>query len=219
MTRFAVIGHPVGHTLSPAMHAANFRAIGFDGDYGAFDVAPGELLDALRRFAGEGYLGINCTIPHKETVLPLMTRLDDSAIRCAAVNTVKFEPDGTTVGYNTDCDGFRLSLEEAGFSFTGRRIVMLGAGGAARAVAVACLNAGSSALAIANRTRQKAESLAATVAGIGAAAVSALGGVDDSETRKAMREADLIVNATSVGLKTDDSSAVPPEVSRPNMEA
>ena len=76
MARFAVIGHPIGHTLSPILHTANFCAIGFDGTYGACDVAPDELAAALRRFVAEGYLGINCTIPHKEAVLPLMTRLD-----------------------------------------------------------------------------------------------------------------------------------------------
>lgn len=212
VTRFAVIGHPVGHTLSPAMHAANFRAIGFDGDYGAFDITPTELSDALRRFAAEGYRGINCTIPHKEAVLPLMTRLDASAVRCAAVNTVKFEPDGTTIGYNTDCDGFRLSLEDAGFSFAGRSVVMLGAGGAARAVAVACLDAGCSSLVVANRTYAKAETLVAALSEIGGGNVRALGGTDTPETRQALREADLIVNATSIGLSADDPSAVPLDV-------
>ena len=196
------------------MHTASFRAIGYDGVYEAFDVSPEELPAAMRRFAAEGYLGVNCTIPHKEAVLPLVSRLDASAVRCAAVNTVKFAPDGTTTGYNTDCDGFRLSLEESGFSFTGRRVVLLGAGGAARAVAVACLGAGCAALAVANRTRPKAEALAEAVAGIGTASVSALGGADDPETRKAMRDADLIVNATSIGLNPRDPSAVPPEALR-----
>ena len=217
MTRFAVIGHPVGHTLSPAMHAANFRAIGFEGDYGAFDVAPGELPDTLRRFAREGYRGINCTIPHKEATLPLMTRLDTSALRCAAVNTVKFEPDGTTVGYNTDCDGFRLSLEDARFSFAGRKAVLLGAGGAARAVAVACLDAGCASLAIANRTRAKAEKLADALADVADGRISVFGGTETLETMQALREADLIVNATSVGLSPEDPSAVPPEAFRPSQ--
>ena len=185
------------------MHASNFRAIGFDGDYGAFDVAPDELPDALRRFAREGYRGINCTIPHKEATLPLMTRLDASAIRCAAVNTVKFEPDGTTVGYNTDCDGFRLSLEDAWFSFAGRKAVLLGAGGAARAVAI--------------RTRAKAEKLADALADVAGGRISAFGGSETPETMQVLREADLIVNATSIGLKPEDPSAVPPEVFRPGQ--
>ncbi len=198
------------------MHASNFRAIRFDGDYGAFDVTPDELPDALRRFSKEGYRGINCTIPHKEATLPLMTRLDASAIRCAAVNTVKFESDGTTVGYNTDCDGFRLSLEDAGFSFAGRKAVLLGAGGAARAVAVACLDAGCVSLVVANRTRAKAEKLAVALADIFGGRISAFGGSETPETMQALREADLIVNATSIGLKPEDPSAVPPEVFRPD---
>ena len=214
MARFAVIGHPVGHTLSPILHTANFRALGFDGTYGACDVAPDELADALRRFVAEGYLGINCTIPHKEAVLPLMTRLDASAVRCAAVNTVKIETDGSMVGYNTDCTGFSLSLEEQGVSCAGRHIVLLGAGGAARAVAVACLDGGCASLAIANRTRAKAEALAAALADLANGRVSALGGAETPETRQALRDADLIVNATAVGLKADDPSAVPAEVLR-----
>lgn len=199
------------------MHAANFRAIGFDGDYGAFDVAPDELSAAMLRFAREGYRGINCTIPHKEATLPLMTRLDTSALRCAAVNTVKFEPDGTTVGYNTDCDGFRLSLEDAGFPFVGRKAVLLGAGGAARAVAVACLDAGCASLAIANRTRAKAEKLADALADIADGRISAFGGTETPEAMQALREADLIVHATSIGLRPEDPSAVPPEVFRPGQ--
>ena len=214
MARFAVIGHPIGHTLSPTLHTANFRAIGFDGTYGACDVAPDELADALRRFVAEGYLGINCTIPHKEAVLPLMTRLDASAVRCAAVNTVKIETDGSMVGYNTDCTGFSLSLEEKDVSCAGRHIVLLGAGGAARAVAVACLDGGCTSQAIANRTRAKAEALAAALADLAHGRVSALGGAETPETRQALRDADLIVNATAVGLKADDPSAAPAEVLR-----
>ncbi len=194
------------------MHLASFRAIGFDGAYFAFDVAPDDLAAALRRFAAEGYRGINCTIPHKEAVLPLLTRLDVSAVRCGAVNTVVFDSDGTTVGRNTDCDGFRLSLEEAGFSFAGKRVALLGAGGAARAVAVACLDAGCASLSIANRTRPKAEAIVAALADRETPAITALGGVDAPETRAALRAADLIVNATSVGLGSDDPSAVPPDI-------
>ena len=218
MARFAVIGHPIGHTLSPVLHTANFRALGFAGVYGACDVAPDELADALRRFVAEGYLGLNCTIPHKEAVLPLMTSLDASAVRCAAVNTVKIAPDGTTVGYNTDCEGFRLSLEEKGCALAGRSVVLLGAGGAARAVAVACLEGGCSSLSIANRTRAKAEALAAALNDrMHGSDVLALGGAETPETREALRAADIIVNATAVGLRSGDPSVVPDAALRPGQ--
>jgi len=200
------------------MHAASFRSIGYEGTYDAFDVAPSGLAGALVRFASEGYLGVNCTIPHKEAAMRLMTRLDASAVRCAAVNTVKFAQDGSTVGYNTDCDGFRLSLEERGFSFAGRSVVLLGAGGAARAVAVACLGAGCAELSIANRTLARAESLAAALEGISPSAkVNAIGGVDSPETCDRLRSADLTVNATSIGLNAADPSAVPPDAIRPGQ--
>lgn len=195
------------------MHSASFRAIGFDGTYGAFDVAPQDLPSVLRRFAAEGYRGINCTIPHKEAVLPLLDRLDDSAVHCAAANTVLFAADGTTTGYNTDGAGFRLSLEECGFRFAGARIVLLGAGGAARAVSVACRDAGCAELAVSNRTRSRAESLVAELRRTECAArMVDLGGVDDPETCRAVEEADLVVNATPLGLKPDDPSAVPQEL-------
>lgn len=213
------------------MHAASFRSIGYEGTYDAFDIAPPDLAGAFTRFAAEGYLGINCTIPHKEAVMQLMTRLDGSAVRCAAVNTVKIAPDGSTTGYNTDCDGFRLSLEEQGFSFSGKRIVLLGAGGAARAVAVACLTAGCASLVVANRTRAKAEKLADAIreqlsicgndgncGQIGSLDnISASGGMDTSEARQAALDADLVVNATSIGLNAADPSAVPPAIFRPGQ--
>ena len=211
--KFAVIGHPVGHSLSPAMHEASFRAIGFAGSYGAVDVAPEELPEAMKRFVAEGYRGINCTIPHKEAVMPLMDALDASAVTCGAVNTVRIEENGRTTGFNTDCVGFALSLEEACPSFRWQgEALMLGAGGAARAVAVACLEKGCTSLTIANRTRAKAEVLAEALREHYATPIVAIG-LDE------LRAADfsLIINTTAIGLKAEDASALPAAYFRPGQ--
>jgi len=201
LTRFAVIGHPVAHSLSPRMHAANFRALGFAGTYGAVDVEPGGVAAALRGFAAEGCRGVNVTVPHKVEARDCMDRLDATAVRAGAVNTVRFEADGSTTGFNTDMAGFRRPLAAAGFALAGARVLLLGAGGAARAVAAACLDEGCAELAVANRTPARAEELVAALADARAVARPAA---------EALRAApDLVVNCTTVGLRADDPSALP----------
>lgn len=213
--KFAVIGHPVAHSLSPRMHAANFRTCGLDAMYGAVDVEPGTVPAALARFQAEGYRGINVTVPHKIAVRDCMTRLDATAVRAGAVNTVRFEADGTMSGFNTDMAGFLQPLVARGFPFEKAAIVLLGAGGAARAVAAACLDAGCKALVWANRTPAKAQALAETFADarISTRALDAL--VADAALLGG--EAVLIVNATTLGLKPDDPPALPADAFRPNQ--
>lgn len=200
--KFAVIGHPVAHSLSPAMHAANFRALGLGHTYVKIDVAPEELPSTVGRFVAEGYRGFNCTIPHKEAVMPLLTRLDDSARLCGAVNTVRIEPNGTMTGFNTDAAGFRASLEGR-VTWKGASVLLMGAGGAAKAVAVACLLAGAR-VTLANRTRAKAETLAAFLQTQLDASVPV---VDFAAAHPA--DCDLVVNATSIGLKPTDAALFP----------
>ena len=119
--KFAVIGHPVAHSLSPKMHAANFRAIGFDGTYEKFDVAPEDVESFVREKQREGYAGLNVTVPHKLAVIPLLDHVDASVSRYGACNTLKFEADGTITGYNTDVIGFVEGLAGHGFTLAGKR--------------------------------------------------------------------------------------------------
>jgi len=207
--KFAVLGHPVAHSLSPRMHAANFRALGRTDSYDAFDVPPEDLGAALDRLAAAGYRGLNVTVPHKEHVREFLTRLAPSADRAGAVNTVVFEADGTRTGHNTDMAGFRASLDAAGFDWSSARVLLLGAGGASRAVARACLDAGCAALTVANRTRVRAEEL---VAWTGDPRAS----VADSATVQAT-DFDLVVNATSVGLRPADPPVLPQASFRPDQ--
>lgn len=191
MLRFAVIGHPVAHSLSPRIHAANFRALGIEAAYDAVDVASADLAAALRRFAADGLRGINVTVPHKVAVMDLVDRVDSAAAEAGAVNTVLFAPDGSTAGFNTDMAGFLHPLKSCGFPFAGAKVLVLGAGGASRAVVAACRAAGCASLTQANRTARPG--------------MLQLG---SEECLAAARAADLVVNATTVGLREGDPCVI-----------
>ena len=191
--RLGILGHPVGHSLSPAMHEAALRELGIGGGYERLDTPPARLSERLREVR-RGFRGVNVTVPLKELVVPLLDGLSPAARAIGAVNTVVNEG-GRLLGENTDAAGFLRSLEEAGVG--GRRAVVLGAGGAARAVVYALRGAGYE-VGIVNRTRARAEALARA---FGARVV---GPAD-------VREADLVVNATSVGLGDPSATPLPAE--------
>ena len=189
--RLGILGHPVGHSLSPAMHRAALAALGIEGSYELLDTPPERLAERLREVRA-GFRGVNVTVPLKERVLALLDEVDEEARAIGAVNTVVVEG-GRLLGANTDAAGFLRSLEEAGVR--GRRALVLGAGGAARAVVHALLRAGWE-VAVANRTRERAERLVAELGG----RVAGL---------EAAREADLVVNATSVGMEDPGATPLP----------
>jgi shikimate dehydrogenase len=204
---FCVLGHPVGHSLSPAMHNAALREMGLDGVYVAFEVAPGDLAEAIRGLQAAGVGGINCTIPHKEALLPLMDELSEEARLIGAVNTIVFR-EGRRVGHNTDAPGFMASLRAEGFEPAGKQAVVLGAGGSSRAV-VAALALGGAQVSLANRTRARAEELSKRVNDrTGAETVRPIA-LEADEVGAAVREAELLVNATSVGMHPEED-AMPP---------
>jgi shikimate dehydrogenase len=133
MKRFAILGHPVAHSLSPKLHNAVFQSLGLnDHHYEALDVLPEQLADVLQKMRAGDYQGFSVTIPHKQTIIPLLDELSNTAKKVGAVNTVIRRDDGTLFGENTDYAGFRKSLEEAKVS-SGKALV-LGSGGAAQAV-------------------------------------------------------------------------------------
>ena len=144
MRRFAVLGHPINHSFSPVMHTASFRSIGFDGEYTRLDVPPEMLGDALAALAAEGFSGVNLTIPHKQLALPMMDVLTPEAERLGAVNTVRFEADGTCSGHNPDGLGFLAAARATlGFEPAGQAVAVVGCGGAGRAVAISLAHAGA----------------------------------------------------------------------------
>lgn len=218
MKKFAVIGHPVAHSLSPKMHAANMAAIGFEGTYEKFDVDPADISTALRRFREEGYAGINVTVPHKFAVVPFLDRKDESVERYGACNTIKFESDGTLTGYNTDVIGFVEGLSAHGFSIKGKKVVIVGCGGAGSALASCACYEGASELKVADLRRESVETLVAKLKAINSdTAVTGLEVLDGtpSPAQKAIwgeaaKAADLVVNATPMGLHPGEPSALPP---------
>ena len=157
-----VIGWPVGHSRSPALHGHWLARHGIAGAYVALPVHPDHLEQALRALPVLGFAGCNVTVPHKEAAFRLVDHLDRSAARLGAVNTILVRPDGTLEGRNTDGEGFLKHLQASapGWVATDRPVLVLGAGGAARAIAGALADSGVPEIRIANRTDARAESLA-----------------------------------------------------------
>lgn len=197
----ALFGYPVEHTKSPHMQNAAFAETGIDGCYIAFSVSPGELSGAVQAIRSLGMLGVNLTIPHKEAVLPLLDEIDPEAVFIGAVNTI-VNRNGRLCGYNTDGRGFMRSLAEAGIAVAGKRVFMLGAGGAARAVGYYLVQEAAS-LIIANRTKDKAEQLAADLDRL-RPVVSVIASSDPGYAALC-GEVDIVINTTSLGLKEGDA--------------
>jgi shikimate dehydrogenase len=184
----AVIGSPVRHSLSPALHNAAFRAARLDWRFVAFEVAPGAGADAVRAMRTLGIAGLAVTAPHKADVAAAVDEVDAAAAALRSVNTVILRDDGSTFGASTDGDGFVDSLRAAGFDLDGARVVVLGAGGAGRAIVDALGRAGASDIAVVNRDGARAAAAA------GLARAARVGTVAD------VAGAELLVNATSVGM-------------------
>jgi shikimate dehydrogenase len=198
-TLVGVIGSPIAHSLSPQLHAAAFAALGLTDLHSvAIEVPAGLAADAVRAVRAERFAGISVTMPHKADVAQAVDECTEQALRLGAVNCVVHR-DGVLLGANTDGEGFVASLARgAGLDPAGRRCLVIGAGGAARAVILALAEAGASLVTVMNRTPARAAE-AATLAG----AVGAVADVDDHE---AVAQAELVVNATSVGLLTDEGA-------------
>jgi len=191
VTRVAgVIGSPVTHSLSPAIHNAAFAAGGVDAVYGAFEVAPGRAGAALDAVRTLGLLGLSVTTPHKEDVADAVDELAPAAAALHSVNTVVVGRAGQLVGHSTDGDGFVAAVAAAGVELTGTRVALVGGGAAARSLVDALGRAGVADIAVINRSESRAEVAAALTP------TGRVGSVDD------IGAADVVVNATSVGMGT-----------------
>jgi shikimate dehydrogenase len=186
-----VLGWPLEHTLSPAIHNAAFRRLGMDCVYYAWPVAPEDLADAIRGIRALGALGANVTMPHKQAVVEHLDDISGDAQELGAVNTIQLYG-SKLIGHNTDVAGFREFLEgDAGVKLDGRRALVLGAGGAARAVVKALAEAGATSITVAARNEEK---------GAEAAKFAAAGDVIEwSLAVTASADADVVVNATPLG--------------------
>jgi shikimate dehydrogenase len=194
MMKLGLIGHPVAHSRSPDVHRAFGEQHGLTVDYRLFDVEPDSLASRIEALREDGLHGLNITLPHKLTACGIADHLSERAAAIGAINTLRLTD---LYGDNTDGDGLLLDLEDnLGFELQGQRVLVLGASGAALGACAALRSRGLQALVIANRDRNRADRLAATVDGVNVSSYAEL----------ELRHFDLIVNATSASL----SAALPP---------
>ena len=190
--KLAVIGDPIGHTLSPLIQGKMMERLGVEGDYAAHHVAAAELPEFVR-YAREELDGFNITIPHKQAVIPFLDEIDPYAERCGAVNTVCVR-EGKLSGHNTDGDGILAALRGMGADFSGSRVALLGAGGAAKSICRKALDCGTEAVRVFCRTPEKGLQLAGGDSRGEALPFSAL------SAENCGGWADIIVNATPLGM-------------------
>lgn len=211
MKQLFVIGDPVAHSLSPLLHQAMLDQTGAAYRYDVRTVRPEELPAFVRRAKDSGCAGFNVTMPHKEAILPLLDEVDATAASCGAVNTVCIR-EGRAIGHNTDGTGFLDSLAGQGFYPQGRTVLLLGAGGAAKAVGHALAAAGAGRVIVCARRLERAAALAAQLPGCGEGIVLAQDAI-----QQAASACDLLVNATPLGMagspafaRLDFLQAMPP---------
>lgn len=213
-TPFAVLGHPIGHTLSPVMHNASIEALGMDAIYVAFDVAPEKLIDTLGTMADMGFGGVNLTIPHKEVAFNGIDDLDESARRLGSVNTVEFRTEGLR-GHSTDGRGFVLAFEEAfQAGLNGRSVFVLGSGGAGRAVAITAAAEGAGRIVVTDLDEERPARVKDEIKELFPSVTVELVAPDPDAWRESCREADTVLQATPVGMKEDDESLLQPDAFR-----
>jgi len=201
---YGIFGDPVSHSLSPVMQNAAFRSAGLDAVYVPFHVTPENLNSAVEGLRALQIGGVNITLPHKQNIIPLLDQVDADAVLIGAVNTV-VRCGADLVGYNTDGLGFIRSLQEdLGFTPRGKSTLLLGAGGACRAAAVALLRSGVDELSIVNRSEERARLLADRISSVFPEQRINVYNFSDSAFLDKLNSADLVANTTSIGLKGEE---------------
>lgn len=207
-----LIGDPVAHSRSPAMHNAALAALGIAARYRAVQTAAADLPARIAELRQPQFLGANVTLPHKQAVMPLLDELDPLAARIGAVNTIVRQPDGRLLGANTDAPGLLADLAAAEWSPTGQEVVILGASGAARAAAFALADAGVAGLTIVNRSLMRAVDLAAAAAANQPALRARALALADPAVAEAVAACTLLINATALGWRDDETPLPDPLV-------
>jgi shikimate dehydrogenase len=219
-----VLGHPVAHSLSPEMQNAALAESDLKMRYARFEIAPNELSEALELLPRFDFVGVNLTVPHKVAALGLVQQADDTAREIGAINTIKCE-DGKLHGFNTDGKGFARAIrEEFAVDLRDLRILLLGAGGAARAIARQCAKEDCERLVIANRDARKAVALVDQLRPffsgprvLGPVARLQSVPLDDAALRFQIANSDLVVNATPLGLNRNDATPLPIRLLAPHL--
>lgn len=203
-----IFGYPIEHTLSPVMHNTAFKELGLDNCYIPFLVRPEDLTYAVQSVKALNMLGVNVTVPHKENVIPLLDKIDKEAAFIGAVNTIT-NVDGILTGHNTDGRGFMSSLKEEGVSVEGKDVLIVGTGGACRAISY-YLSEKASKLSLFDIDRPKAEKLANDLKEI-RNNIHLLDRIQDTS------KSDIIINATPLGMKPDDPLPIDTDQIRSGM--
>jgi shikimate dehydrogenase len=208
--KYAVLGYPVKHSVSPPMQGAAFAAAQLAATYEAIEVAPADLPALFARLRDTGYAGWNVTVPHKEQAARLVAWRDDEAELAASVNTVLVR-DGRLLGYSTDGYGIVTALREAfALELAGHTVALVGTGGAGRAAALALVRHGVAGVILVNRTLERARELEFLLRRLNpACALCSCSLQDEEAVRDALGRADALVQATSLGLKPDDPPPLP----------
>ena len=206
-----IFGHPISHTLSPVMHNAVIKALGLDMAYLPFEVKPPNLKEAINGIKSLGIIGVSITIPHKESVIRFLDDISEEARLVGAVNTI-VNKDRKLVGYNTDGSGYMASLkEELGFNPKSKRIIIIGAGGAARGILAALATQKPKSITVANRTLSRAVSLIKAFKGKFRDTRFEAINLDDNMLKMSFNSVDLLINTTSVGMKQSKALKIPLE--------
>ena len=200
-----IIGHPISHTMSPLMHNIALNDLNLDYVYVAFDVTPKNLRNALNGIRALNIRGINVTIPHKETVLSYLDSIDPIAQKIRAVNTIKLE-DGRIYGKNTDAEGFIRAIEDANIDISEMDVLLLGSGGAAKAVSYALIQKISK-LTILNRTKPKATELANKLKKESEIPIFTKK-LEETTINDEIQRVDLVINATPVGMYPSQQESI-----------
>ena len=207
MRKSGILGYPLGHSISPSFQNAAFANLRIEATYEAWPVDPVWLPERVKALRQSDVLGANVTIPYKELVMPLLDEIDDWALKIGSVNTI-VNRSGLLVGYNTDTVGFIRAISEYGnYEPSGQDVLLIGAGGAARAAAHALIETKVNTLWIANRTYERAKRLADEFSGIGKVKPIEL---DGAEFGKSASSVSLIVNSTSLGMKHTSEAHINP---------
>ena len=218
--RLAVIGKPVSHSLSPRMHQAVLDRLGKDTRYVAISVEPGRVAKCLSRMAKAGFIGCNVTVPHKHEAFDACDEHSDAASTFGVVNTIHFRDDATIFGDNTDGAGLEAAVGEAfNLRFSSARIAIVGAGGGAgRAAALQAARSRATSLLLINRTTSKLRELTDKITALSPGTTVDTVPLDDCEgLRSAFASCDVLINATSVGLKPDDPPPIPAACLHPKL--
>ncbi len=205
----AILGHPVEHSLSPAMQNVEFDRLCLDYVYVPAAVAPENLELSIKGLIAAGLVGMNVTIPHKQNVMPFLDEISEDAAQVGAVNTIKLE-DGKLKGYNTDIDGWVRDIQED-ILLERNAVCIVGAGGAARAVAVGALKAGASRLFLCGRNMETVPALADDLKQKMPGAEITWRALDDPECRTDLGACNIVINTTPVGMESSPGMPIPSE--------